>query len=313
MNETVVVQTIAGAVVAGTPLLFATLGEILAERSGVMNLGIEGMMLIGGVVGIVGTLATGDPHLGLVAAAFAGTLLSLVHAFLAVTLRVSQIVSGLALVIVGGGVSSFIGTVPDVPLAQRPPVQGFGALLPQAVRDLPVIGPIALGHDTIVYLSWVLVAMCSYYLWRTTAGLAVRAVGEDAATADAAGVRVQASRYLHTALGGAFAGLGGGYFTIALTASWQSGITAGSGWIAFALVSFSGWSPWRALIAAYVFGALTNLTFTLQLAGAAVPGSVLAALPFVATYVALVLISVRPAIRRRVPTDLAVPYSRESR
>jgi general nucleoside transport system permease protein len=314
MNDSVLVATIAGAVLAGTPLILAALGEIIAERSGVMNLGIEGMMLFGGVMGIVVTLATRDPLTGIAAAAAAGAALSLVHAVLSISLKVNQIVSGLALVILGTGLSSFIGAAPATPLSQRPPVQGFGPLLPKVLADLPVAGPILFGHDVIVYLSWGLVAATSFYLWRTTPGLTVRAVGEDAATADAAGIRVETWRYVHTLIGGALAGAAGGYFTIALTASWQSGITAGSGWIAFALVSFSGWSPWRALIAAYLFGALTNLAFTLQLAGVAVPGSILAAIPFVATYIAIIVISARPgALQRRAPGNLAVPYWRESR
>lgn len=315
MNDNIIVVTIAGAVVAGTPLVLAALGEILTERSGVMNLGIEGMMLLGAVFGIAATLATGDPYIGVVSGAIAGAALAFIHAALVISLRVSQIVSGLGLVIVGTGLSSYIGKLPASPLTDRASVEGFHRLLPKSVADLPGIGPIVLGHDPIVYASWLLVAACSYYLFRTRTGLAVRAVGEDPATADAAGVRVGLVRYVHTVLGGALAGLGGAYLTIALTGIWQEGITAGYGWIAFAMVSFSAWRPWRALIAGYVFGALTNLSFTLQLAGVAVPSDLLAALPFLLTIVTLIAISARPASARgrAAPAALAVPYDRESR
>ena len=315
MNDNIIVVTIAGAVVAGTPLVLAALGEILTERSGVMNLGIEGMMLLGAVIGIAGTLATGDPYVGVVSGAIAGAALAFIHAALVISLRVSQIVSGLGLVIVGTGLSSFIGKLPESPLTDRASVEGFHRLFPKSAAGLPGVGPIVLGHDPIVYASWLLVAACSFYLFRTRTGLAVRAVGEDPATADAAGVRVGIVRYAHTVLGGALAGLGGAYLTIALTGIWQEGITAGYGWIAFAMVSFSAWRPWRALIAGYVFGALTNLSFTLQLAGVAVPSDLLAALPFLLTIITLVAISARPASARgrAAPAALGVPYDRESR
>lgn len=241
--------------------------------------------------------------------------MSLIHAALAITLRVSQIVSGLALVIVGTGLSSFLGKLPEPPLTERGAVESFHRLLPAGVADLPVVGPILFGHDPIVYLTWVLIATSGYYLFRTQAGLAVRAVGEDPATADAAGIRVGLVRYVHTALGGALAGLGGGYLTIELTGIWQDGITAGYGWIAFAMVSFSGWRPFRALVAAYAFGALTNLSFTLQIVGIDIPTDVLAVLPFLMTIVVLIVISSRLAWARKgtAPAALAVPYFRESR
>jgi simple sugar transport system permease protein len=315
VNDTVAVLTIAGAVVAGTPLALSALGEILAQRSGVMNLGIEGMMLVGGVFGIVGTLATHNPFAGMLVAAAAGAVMALAHAALAISLRVNQIVSGLALVILGAGLSSFIGRIPEQPLSGRGAVGGFHRLLPGGLADLPVVGPIVFGHDPLVYISWLLVAAASYYLFRTRTGLAARAVGEDPATADAAGIRVRLVRYVHTLLGGALAGLGGGYLTIELTGIWQDGITAGYGWIAFAMVSFSGWRPWRALVAAYVFGALTNLSFTLQILGVDIPTDLLAVLPFLLTIVAVIAISARPASARKLaaPAALAVPYSRESR
>lgn len=315
MNDSVVVLTIAGAIVAGTPLALAAVGEILTERSGVMNLGIEGMMLMGGVFGIAGTLVTGDPWIGLVTGAAAGAALAAIHAALAVGLRVSQIVSGLALVIVGTGLSSFVGKVPELPLTDRQAVPSFDRLLPEGLADLPIVGPIVFGHDPIVYLTVVLAGLAGSYLFRSRTGLSIRAVGEDPATADANGIRVGLVRFAHTTLGGVLAGLGGAYLTIELTGIWQDGITAGYGWIAFAMVSFSGWRPWRALVAAYVFGALVNLSFTLQIMGVNVPTQLLAVLPFLLTILAVIAISARQASSRKLsaPAALSIPYVRESR
>jgi ABC-type uncharacterized transport system permease subunit len=197
----------------------------------------------------------------------------------------------------------------------RGAVAGFGRLLPAGLADLPIAGPIIFAHDAVVYLTVVLVAVASYYLFRTTPGLGARAVGEDPATADAGGIRVSLVRYTHTLIGGMLAGIGGGYLTIELTGIWQDGITAGNGWIAFAMVSFSGWRPWRALAAAYVFGALTNLSFTLQIVGLEVPSQLLSVVPFVLTVVVLIVISGREVSGRKLaaPAALATPYARESR
>lgn len=317
MNDSVIVLSVVASIAAGTPLVFAAVGEILAERSGIMNLGVEGMMLLGAVMAILGTLATSNPWIGLLLGASAGAALASVHAFLSVTVRANQLLSGLALVIVGTGLSGFIGQIPTDPLTNRGAARTFPPLMKHGPADLPGIGPIVFGHDAVVYLSWALVALVSYYLFRTRTGLATRSVGEDPATADASGIRVSAVRYAHTVLGGVLAGVGGGYLAIALAGIWQDGITAGAGWIAFALVSFSGWRPTRALLAAYVFGALTTLSFTLQIVGVKVSGDMLALIPFVMTIVVLIAISARKGVRYRrtlsPPAALATPYDRESR
>ncbi len=315
MNNAVIVRVIAAAIVAGTPTLYGAVGEILAERSGVMNLGVEGMMLVGAVMGIIGTLATHNPWLGLFLAAAAGAGLASMHACLAVGLKVNQVVSGLALVIVGTGLSSFLGQLANPPLTQRPPVPGFLPLFSHGPADLPLVGPLIFHQDGVVYLSWLLVVGVSIYLFRSRTGLAVRAVGEDPATADASGVRVNLVRYVHVLVGGALAGVGGGYLAVGLNGSWQDGITAGAGWIAIALVIFSGWRPGRALIAAYAFGALTSLSFTLQLLGVTIPSDILSLLPFMMALLVLVTVSASPRVRRKLspPAALAVPYSRESR
>ena len=185
MNDSVLVLSIVSAIVAGTPILFAALGEIMTERSGVMNLGVEGMMLIGGVTGFWTGVQTGNLWLALLAGGLAGASLSMIHALLAISLRVNQIVSGLALVIVGNGLSAFWGSTGSDPLIQRQNGVDVDPVLPEALRDLPGIGPIVFGHDPVVYLSWLIVAGASYFLYRTTPGLALRAVGEDPAAADA--------------------------------------------------------------------------------------------------------------------------------
>ncbi|MFN8233883.1 MAG: ABC transporter permease [Actinomycetota bacterium] len=315
MNRSVVVLSVVAAVSVGTPLILAALGEILAERVGVMNLGVEGMMLLGAVVGIAGTFATGDPWIGLGLAGLAGMGMAVFQAFAAITLRVNQIVSGLALVIIGTGLSGYLGQLPTPLLTEREAVERFGPLFGGSVSDLPIVGPVLLGHDAVVYLSWLLVAVASYYLFHTRLGLAARAVGEDPATADASGIRVGAVRYVHTLVGGFLAGIGGGYLSIAITGIWQEGITAGAGWIAFALVSFSGWRPGRALVAAYVFGALISLSFTLQIQGIEIPSDLLAGIPFVLTLFALIVITASPKLRPKMhpPAALGIPYSRESR
>jgi ABC-type uncharacterized transport system permease subunit len=315
VNDTVLVLSIASAIVAGTPILLAALGEIITERSGVMNLGVEGMMLVGGVVGFWAGVETGSFTLALVAGGLAGLALAAVHALLAVSLRVNQTVSGLSLVIVGGGFSAFVGSSGDPSLLAVPNGVNVNKLLPSVLTDLPGIGPIVFGHDIVVYASWVAVGAASYFLYRTPSGLALRAVGEDPAAADAAGLNVVRIRYIATAVGGFGAGVGGAYLTLAVLGTWQNGGTAGLGWIAVALVILAGWRPELALLGAYAFGGLRGLGFTLQLAEVNVPSDFLAMIPFVAAYVVVILASASPSRARRVsaPAALGEPYSREAR
>ncbi|MEO0492890.1 MAG: ABC transporter permease [Actinomycetota bacterium] len=315
MNDSVFILSIASAVAVATPVLFAALGEIIANRCGVMNLGVEGMMLMGAVVGFWAGIETGSLTIAMLAGGLAGAGLALVHALLAVTLRVDQTVSGLSLVIVGGGLSSFIGTAGEPGVLSAPNGVDVNPLLPEAIRDLPAIGPTLLGHDIIVYLAVVLVGATGYVLYRTPAGLAFRAVGEDPAAADAAGIPVVQIRYLGTAIGGFGAGLGGAYLTLAIVGTWQNGVTAGAGWIAVALVILAGWRPWIALVGAMAYGILNGLGFTLQLAEVDIPSDFLKMVPFVAAYVVVVAISASPTRARKVaaPAALAQPYARESR
>ncbi|MEM9037732.1 MAG: ABC transporter permease [Actinomycetota bacterium] len=315
MNDTVLVLSIASAIVTGTPILLAALGEIVTERSGVMNLGVEGMMLVGAVAGFWAGRGTGSLLLALVVGGIAGALLALVHALLAVTLRVDQTVSGLSLVIVGTGLSAYVGTIGDDPLLQSASGITVSPLFPEAMRDLPGVGPILFGHDIVVYISWIAVAGAAMVLFRSNVGLSLRAVGEDAAAADAAGIPVVRYRYVATAIGGFAAGVGGTYLSLAILGTWQEGLTAGAGWIAVALVILAAWRPLLALIGAYVFGALRGLGFTLQIADVEVPSDFLAMIPFIAAYLIVIAASANPRWARRLkgPADLARPYAREAR
>jgi ABC-type uncharacterized transport system permease subunit len=319
MNNSLLVVLIASGVAYGTPLLFAALGELLAERSGVLNLGVEGMMLVGAVMGFW-TVQRVHANSGLVltlailVAAFAGTVMSAIHAFLVITLRANQIVSGLALTIFAGavGLSSYLGN--DLNLAALPAAHSFSALLPKGMQDLPVVGPILFGQDVLVYVSWLCVIAVGLYLTRTRPGLNVRAVGESPAAADTMGINVTTYRYAHTLAGGAFAGVAGATVTLAITPQWVDGITGGAGWIAIALVIFAFWRPELCLVGAYFFGALQALAPQLQARNISLGPTVLwtNALPYVMTVLVLVVVSSGTARRRLgAPAALGVPYVRE--
>jgi len=296
----------AAAVRAGTPVLFATLGEIFAERSGVLNLGVEGMMLVGALAGFVTTVRTGNPWLGVLAAGAVGGLLSLVHAVLCVTLRANQVASGLALTIFGTGLSaalgkSFVGV----------PATGFHPTPLPWLGDLPVLGPVLFRQDPLVYLSYLLVPAAWYALYRTRWGLNVRAVGERPEAADAMGVDVARVRYTCVAIGGVLAGLGGTFLSTAYTSMWIEDMTAGRGWIAVALVIFATWDPLRAVVGAYLFGGVNALQLHLQATGTHLPVYLMLMAPYLFTIVVLVF-ATRETARKRLgaPAALSVPYSR---
>jgi len=319
VNNSLLVVLIASGVAYGTPLLYAALGELLAERSGVLNLGVEGMMLGGAVMGFwavervhAGTAITLAAALGI--AALVGALLASIHAFLVITLRASQIVCGLTLTIFAGavGLSSYLGN--GLNLADIPARKTFNPVFPGGMQRLPVVGPIVFGQNILVYLSWLCVIAIWLYLSRTRPGLNVRAVGESPAAADTMGINVTAYRYAHTLAGGAFAGIAGATITLALTPQWVNGITGGAGWIAIALVIFSFWRPELCLVGAYFFGALQALAPQLQARNISLGPTVLwtNALPYVMTILVLVVVSSGTARRRLgAPAALGNPYVRE--
>jgi general nucleoside transport system permease protein len=321
VNNSLLIVVIASGIAYGTPLLYAALGELLAERSGVLNLGVEGMMLVGAVMGfwtVQRLHANGGLSLAAAigVAAVAGAAMASIHAFLVITLRASQIVSGLALTIFAGaaGLSSYLGN--DLGLADNPARNEFHAVFPVFMRKWPVVGPIVFGQNVLVYASWACVVAVSLYLTRTRPGLNLRAVGESPAAADAMGIHVAAYRYAHTLVGGAFAGVAGATFTLAITPQWVSGITGGAGWIAIALVIFAFWRPELCLVGAYFFGALQALAPQLQARDISLGPTVLWAnsLPYVMTIVVLAAVSASGARRRLgAPSALGVPYVREER
>ncbi len=319
MNNSLAVVLIASGIAYGTPLLFASLGELLAERSGILNLGVEGMMLVGAVMGfwavqrIHASSAIGLT-LALVVAAVAGTVMAAIHAFLSITLRANQIVSGLALTIFAGavGLSSYLGN--GFNLSGLPAAHTFQPFLPSAMQNWPIVGPILFGQDVLVYISWLCVVAVAFYLSRTRPGLNVRSVGESPAAADTMGINVTAYRYAHTLVGGALAGVAGASITLAITPQWVNGITEGAGWIAIALVIFAFWRPELCLVGAYIFGALQALAPQLQARGISLGPTVLwtNALPYVMTVLVLVAMSSSTARRRLgAPSALGIPYVRE--
>jgi general nucleoside transport system permease protein len=321
MNHSLLVAVLASGVTYGTPLLYASLGELLSERGGVLNLGVEGMMLVGAVMGFWAVQRFHPTTwlsltAGILVAAFAGSLMAAIHAFLSITLRASQIVSGLALTIFAGvaGLSSYLGN--DLNLADQPSVHQFNAVFPSSMQRWPIVGPIVFGQNVLVYLSWVLVIALIYYLNRTRPGLNLRAVGESPAAADAMGINVALYRYVHTIAGGALAGIAGATFTLAITPQWVGGITGGAGWIAIALVIFAFWRPELCLVGAYFFGSLQALAPELQARQINLGPTVLwtNSLPYAATVIALVLISASNARRRLgAPGALGLAYTREER
>jgi ABC-type uncharacterized transport system permease subunit len=321
VNNSLLVVVIASGIAYGTPLLFGALGELLAERAGVLNLGVEGMMLIGAVMGFWAVqrfhFAAGLSLAAAVGvAAIAGAAIALIHAFLVITMRASQIVSGLAITIFAGaaGLSSYLAN--DLNLANNPAPHQFEQVFPAGMRDVPVVGPIVFGHNVLVYASWLCVVAVWFYLSRTRPGLNARAVGEAPGAADAMGIDVTAYRYAHTLVGGAFAGVAGATFTLAITPQWIDGITGGAGWIAIALVIFAFWRPELCLVGAYFFGALQALSPQLQARDIHLGPTALWAnsLPYVMTIVVLVIVSASRARRRLgAPASLGVPYVREER
>lgn len=309
MQHSVLVATLAAAVVAGTPLVWASLGALLNERAGILNLGVEGMMLLGACCAFLAADATGNVVVSLLAGALGGTALSAVHAFSSITLRANQIVSGLALTIFGSGLARFLGK----------PVEGatitgkIGDLPVPGLRSIPGLGPIFFEQDALVYLSWAACALAAFYLARTRSGLSLRAVGDSPATADAMGIRVAASRYAHTLAGGALCGIGGAYLVLRVVSSWnQEGTTGGQGWIALALVVFAGWRPLLVIVGAYLFGLALRANFALQGEGVQIPAELLSMLPYLLTIAVLVVLSVT---RRDggAPQALGRPFVRDER
>ncbi|WP_092500611.1 ABC transporter permease [Meinhardsimonia xiamenensis] len=272
--------------VASTPILLAAIGELVVEKAGVLNLGVEGMMIFGAICGFAVAVETGSPALGFLGAAAGAAALSMLFGVLTQFLLSNQVATGLALTLFGLGLSALVG-------------QGYVGVTPPAMAkldlgplgDIPFFGRVLFGHDAMVYLSLALVAAVWMFLNRSRAGLILRAVGESHDAAHALGYRVVAIRLGAIAFGGACAGLGGAYLSLIRVPQWTEGMTAGAGWIALAIVVFASWRPWRVLLGAYLFGGVTVLQLNLQAAGLAVPVEYLSMSPYVVTILVLVVMS----------------------
>ena len=277
---------LASLMVAATPLLLAAVGELVVEKAGVLNLGVEGMMITGAICGFAIAVNTGNPLLGVLAAAVGGAVLSLLFALLTQVALANQVASGLGLTLFGLGLSSLIGQGYQ---GIRPP--SFPRLNIPGLSDLPVVGRIFFSHDLMVYLGLIIVTAVWFMLKHTRAGLILRAVGENHEAAHALGYKVVRIRIAAILFGGACAGMGGAYISLIRVPQWTEGMTAGIGWIALALVVFASWKPWRVLLGAYLFGGVTVIQLNLQAAGVAIPVEYLAMSPYLITILVLVIMS----------------------
>lgn len=294
---------------AGTPILFATLGAIIMERSGIINLGIEGLMLIGALSGFSTALFTGNMFLAVIASFTAGMVAGSLHGIITVYLRGNQIVSGLSLTMFGVGITALFGRS----LVGRT-IDGFGKIDIPVLSDIPIIGPGLFNHDILVYLSIFFVITIRLFFYKTKWGLYLRSVGENPAAADTSGINVNRYRMWAVLIGSGLAGLGGGYLSLAYTPFWAEGMSAGRGWIAVALVIFAQWNSTRALAGAYLFGGINAIQLRMQAMGTNISAQILEMLPYVFTIVVLVIATMRlEKGSSPQPESLGLPYDREDR
>lgn len=307
------ISFLAAAIVAGTPILFATVGEIITEKGGHLNLGVEGLMMMGAVMGFSVGLSTGSPAAAMLAAMAAGAMGSLIYAFLTVSLRANQVVTGLALTIFGTGLASFLGQKLVGQVTPETIKAFFKPVVVPVLGQIPFIGQIFFRQDTFVYFGYLMAVGAGIYLYFTRPGRHIRAIGENPGAADAAGVNVTLYRYGHILAGGALCGLGGAYLSLVYVPAWQDNVTAGRGWIAVALVIFAAWNPFKALLGAYLFGGLDIVGFRIQGSALQVSQYIIDMLPYVVTIVVLVAVSMKKSKEKAPPKHLGLPYYREER
>ena len=314
MNEILTIgfitSVLAAAIASGAAILYAALGEVFAERSGVLNLGVEGMMLVGALSGFAVCSWTESAELGALGALVFGSLMAWIHALLTVTLRANQVVSGLALTLFGQGVTAYLGST----LVGEPAPDRFSRLAIPLLSDIPRLGTILFRQDALVYLAYVVVPVAWWFIFRTRPGLDLRAVGESPATADAMGLNVGRIRYTYVMIGGALAGLGGAVISLATNPGWSENVTAGRGWIAVALVIFGTWNPARVALGALLFGAVEAGQFRLQGVNVPISSFFLTMLPYLFTILVLIVATQRTR-RMRIgqPAALGQAYIREER
>lgn len=303
--ETWIITTFSRSLAYGTPLLLGTLGEIYAERSGVLNLGVEGMMIMGAYSAFTTAYITGNPWLGILVAAVVGGAFSLIHAFASVTLKANQVVSGLSLTMLGLGLSGMFGRGWE----GKPLPVSIPKITVSGLSKIPFLGPILFeGQNLIVYLAIILVPLLWYILYRTRIGITIRSVGESPATADSLGINVDRVRYACVFIGGVLAGVAGGYLSVAYRPAWTEGMTAGIGWIVIALTIFAFWNPAYGMLGAYLFAALYHLSYRLQ---PWVSPEFLKAMPYAFAILVLIFVS-RGTLQKRMgaPAALSLPYTR---
>jgi simple sugar transport system permease protein len=293
-------------IVAGTPLIIVALGQLIAEKSGVLNLGAEGMMAMGAIAGFAVTFHTGNPWLGVLAGMVAGALMSLLFAIVVLTLMGNQVASGLALSIFGVGLSAFVGKPYESEILET-----VGTLPIPLLAELPIIGGPIFNQQPLVYLSWAILAGVAWFLYKSRSGLLLRAVGESPSSAHSIGYPVIKIRYMATLFGGAMAGIGGSFLSVYYTPLWVEGMVAGRGWIAIALVVFATWRPFRVMVGAYLFGGVMVAQLFVQGSGLEIniPSQFLSSLPYLATIIVLVIISRdQNTVRLNAPVSLGQPY-----
>ncbi|WP_320202547.1 ABC transporter permease [Agrobacterium rosae] len=291
-------------ITAATPLVIAALGELVTERAGVLNLGVEGMMIMGAVCAFAAAHITGSPYIGIVAGIAAGAIFSLLFGFLTLTLVTNQVATGLALTILGLGVSGMLGeSFVGLPGVKLPPI-----VFP-VLSEIPIIGPALFRQDLIFYMSIALVIGIGWFLFKSRTGLKIRAIGDNHGSAHALGINVIRTRYLAVMFGGACAGLAGAQLSLVYTPQWVENMSAGRGWIALALVVFASWRPWRVLAGGYLFGAVTIGQLHAQALGIGMPSQLLSAMPYIATIVVLIVISHnRRTTLINTPASLGKPF-----
>lgn len=304
MNIDLILHILVAAVAAGTPFVFAALGELITEKSGMLNLGVEGMMLVGAITGFIAMAKTGSLLLAMLCGMGAGAVMAAIFALLTLTLMANQVASGLALTIFGVGLSAFLGlNYTSIALG------GVPELHIPLLSDIPVLGQLFFSYDILVYISVALFVAISWFLYKTKAGLILRGIGEAPKSAHALGYNVIRIRYLAVLFGGSLAGLGGVYLSVAYTPMWVEGMVAGRGWVSLALVVFATWRPARVMLGAYLFGGITIAQFHVQGFGIEIPPQLLSMLPYIATIIVLVFISRdQNTIRLNSPASLGITY-----
>ncbi len=293
-----ITKLLAATIAMGTSLTYATLGEIYTEKTGVLNLGMEGTMLMGALAAFATAFNTGNLLLGLLAAIIIGALLSLLHAFLSITMRANQVVCGLSITMLGTGLANFLGQRLG-PLSNNHNLVGmnlkekFDNIAIPFLHEIPIVGAF-FDVSILTYILYPVIPFAWYFMYKTKHGLSVRAVGESPRTAAAMGINVTKIRYLYTVIGGMFAGLGGACLSLSFTPSWNDGMTGGKGWIVIALVIFATWNPGKAVLGTLIFGGVTSLQFSLQAAGIkmVIPSQFLALSPYLITFFTLSVMTI---------------------